>query len=123
MEQLALIIKVQATIRGYLTRKKIRVAQMNMGIYQYDPNAEVADDYDNPKVQVSPPPNPTISLQLPFLTESLRDLWPSLFIFGDLLSVKSRFDTREEVLEKMAEFRAGRTIEQRMQPNAIRNLI
>ena len=53
MEQLALIIKVQATIRGYLTRKKIRVAQMNMGIYQYDPNAEVADDYDNPKVQVS----------------------------------------------------------------------
>lgn len=24
---------------------------MNMGIYQYDPNAEVADDYDNPKVQ------------------------------------------------------------------------
>jgi hypothetical protein len=33
MEQLALIIKVQATIRGYLTRKKIRVAQMNMGIY------------------------------------------------------------------------------------------
>ena len=26
---------------------------MNMGIYQYDPNAEVADDYDNPKVQVS----------------------------------------------------------------------
>ena len=66
MEQLALIIKVQATIRGYLTRKKIRVAQMNMGIYQYDPNAEVADDYDNPKVQVSPPPNPTISLQLPF---------------------------------------------------------
>ena len=54
LEQLALVIKVQATIRGYLTRKKIRVAQMNMGIYQYDPNGgEVQDDYDNAKVQVS----------------------------------------------------------------------
>ncbi len=33
MEQLALIIKVQATIRGYLTRKKIRITQINMGMY------------------------------------------------------------------------------------------
>jgi len=56
MEQLALIVKVQATIRGYLTRKKVRIAQMNMGMGHgyYDPNGiEVADDYDNPKVQVS----------------------------------------------------------------------
>lgn len=58
MEQLALIVKVQATIRGYLTRKKVRIAQMNMGMgaHYYDPEVQVNEDYDNPKVQVSLPP-------------------------------------------------------------------
>lgn len=53
MEQLALIVKVQATIRGYLTRKKVRIAQMNMGMgaHYYDPEVQVNEDYDNPKVQ------------------------------------------------------------------------
>ena len=58
MEQLALIVKVQATIRGYLTRKKVRIVQMNMGMgaHYYDPEVQVNEDYDNPKVQVSLPP-------------------------------------------------------------------
>lgn len=50
MEQLALIVKVQATMRGYLTRKRIRIMQMNAGMYQYD-GQEGQEDYDNPKVQ------------------------------------------------------------------------
>ena len=58
MDQIALIIKVQAAFRGYITRKKIRVAQVNMGMHhQYDPYEGMAggenDDYDNPKVLVS----------------------------------------------------------------------
>ena len=53
MEQLALIVKVQATIRGYLTRKKVRAAQVNMGMgaHYYDGTEQPGEnDYDNPKV-------------------------------------------------------------------------
>ena len=50
--QLALLIKVQANIRGFLTRKKIRTQQYNagMGGFNYEDGQQ---DYDNPKVQVS----------------------------------------------------------------------
>ena len=33
MQQLSLLIKVQANIRGYLTRKRIRTMQYNAGMY------------------------------------------------------------------------------------------
>ena len=56
-KQLALIIKVQANIRGFLTRKKIRTMQYNagmgMGGYVYGEDGELMQDYDNAKVQVS----------------------------------------------------------------------
>jgi len=35
MKQLALLIKVQANIRGFITRKRIRTMQMHAGMY-YD---------------------------------------------------------------------------------------
>lgn len=54
--QLALIIKVQANIRGFLTRKKIREMQINAGMgmdgFGYNADGELQQDYDNPKVQV-----------------------------------------------------------------------
>ncbi len=52
LDQLALIIKVQANIRGYITRKRIRHMQYNAGMGGYV-HEEGANDYDNPKVQVS----------------------------------------------------------------------
>ena len=56
-KQLALVIKVQANIRGFLTRKKIRTMQYNagmgMGGYVYGEDGELMQDYDNAKVQVS----------------------------------------------------------------------
>ena len=55
--QLAMIIKVQAVFRGYLTRKRIRTMQYNagmgMGGFVYGEDGEIHQDYDNPKVQVS----------------------------------------------------------------------
>lgn len=52
VEQLALIIKVQANIRGYITRKRIRHMQYNAGMGGYV-HEDGINDYDNPKVQVS----------------------------------------------------------------------
>jgi hypothetical protein len=52
VEQLALVIKVQANIRGYITRKRIRHMQYNAGMGGYV-HEDGANDYDNPKVQVS----------------------------------------------------------------------
>lgn len=53
--QMALLIKIQANIRGYLTRKRIRTMQINAGIgmggYVYNEDGEIQQDYDNPKVQ------------------------------------------------------------------------
>ena len=49
---MALIIKVQANIRGYITRKRIRHMQYNAGMGGYV-NDDGTQDYDNPKVQVS----------------------------------------------------------------------
>ena len=55
--QLALVIKVQAHMRGFLTRKRIRAvhynAGMGMGGFVYGEDGEIQQDYDNPKVQVS----------------------------------------------------------------------
>jgi len=50
--QMALIIKVQAYIRGYITRKRIRHMKYTAGMaaYVYE---DGINDYDNPKVQVS----------------------------------------------------------------------
>lgn len=48
--QLALLIKVQANVRGYLTRKRIRTMQYTAGMGGYNYN-EDQQDYDNPKVQ------------------------------------------------------------------------
>jgi hypothetical protein len=43
--QLALLIKIQANIRGYLTRKRIRAMQINagmgMGGYTYNEDGEI----------------------------------------------------------------------------------
>ncbi len=52
-QQLALLIKAQANIRGYLTRKKIRTMQFNPGMPMDYNDGEVQQDYDNAKVQVS----------------------------------------------------------------------
>jgi len=52
LDQLALIIKVQANIRGYITRKRIRHMQYNAGMNGYI-HEDGINDYDNPKVQVS----------------------------------------------------------------------
>lgn len=53
--QLALLIKIQANIRGFLTRKRIRAMQINagmgMGGYTYNDDGEIQQDYDNQKVQ------------------------------------------------------------------------
>jgi len=49
---LALIIKVQANIRGFLARKQIRQMQYNAGMAGYVHDGEM-NDYDNPKVAVS----------------------------------------------------------------------
>lgn len=46
---MALIIKVQANIRGYITRKRIRHMQYNAGMGGYV-NDDGTQDYDNPKV-------------------------------------------------------------------------
>lgn len=53
--QLALLIKVQANIRGFLTRKRIRSMQYNsgMGGFQVGEDGQIVEDYDNQKVQVS----------------------------------------------------------------------
>lgn len=51
-QQLALLIKVQANIRGYITRKRIRHMQYNAGMGDYV-HEEGVQDYDNQKVQVS----------------------------------------------------------------------
>ena len=50
-QQLVMIIKVQARIRGLLARRRVKTIKMNagMGGYQYD--GEVVQDYDNQKVQ------------------------------------------------------------------------
>ena len=49
--QLGLLIKIQAHIRGFLTRKKIKSMQMNAGIgmggYTYNQNGEIEVNYDN----------------------------------------------------------------------------
>ena len=49
--QLALLIKIQANIRGFLTRKRIRAMQINagmgMGGYTYNEDGEIQQDYDN----------------------------------------------------------------------------
>jgi len=55
MRQLALLIKIQANIRGYLTRKRIRTMQINAGMgmgggYTYNEDGEIQQDYDNQKV-------------------------------------------------------------------------
>ena len=49
--QLALLIKVQANMRGFLTRKKIRQMQYNAGMAGFVHEGE--NDYDNQKVAVS----------------------------------------------------------------------
>ena len=64
--QLALIIKVQANIRGFITRKKIRQMQYNAGMGGHVHDGEM-NDYDNPKVAVS---NTTLYLPNIFLTYS-----------------------------------------------------
>ena len=51
--QLAMLIKVQAVIRGYLTRKMIRTMQYNTGALGDRYNAEYDENqnnYDNAKV-------------------------------------------------------------------------
>lgn len=54
-KQMALLIKIQANIRGFLTRKRIRTMQINAGMgnggYAYNEDGEIQQDYDNPKVQ------------------------------------------------------------------------
>jgi len=40
MNQLALLIKVQANIRGYLTRKRIRTMQYNAGMGGFNYNED-----------------------------------------------------------------------------------
>jgi hypothetical protein len=53
--QMACLIKIQAHIRGFLARKKIKAMHMNAGIgmggYTYNPNGEIELNYDNPQVQ------------------------------------------------------------------------
>ena len=55
--QLNMLIKCQAVIRGYLTRKRIRTMQYNagmgMGGFVYDDDGQLQQDYANEKVQVS----------------------------------------------------------------------
>jgi len=51
-KELALLIKVQANIRGFITRKRIRHMQYNAGMGGYIA-VDGIQDYDNPKVQVS----------------------------------------------------------------------
>jgi NADPH-dependent curcumin reductase CurA len=51
-KELALIIKVQANIRGFIARKQIRQMQYNAGMAGYVHDGEM-NDYDNPKVAVS----------------------------------------------------------------------
>ena len=56
MEELALIIKIQARIRGFLTRKKIRQFQLTSGIGShqfYNADGNILQNYDNEKVKVS----------------------------------------------------------------------
>lgn len=52
LEQVALLIKIQAHVRGFLTRKKIRQMQYNAGMGGYVHDGEM-NDYENVKVQVS----------------------------------------------------------------------
>ena len=63
MRQMAMIIKVQANIRGFITRKKIRQMQYNAGMAGYIHDGEI-NDYDNAKVAVSH----SHSLYSPFIT-------------------------------------------------------
>ena len=64
-QQLACIIKVQAVMRGFLTRKALRANNMQIEMAgmgsggMYDEDGQLQQDYDNPKVQVS-----TLSYQL-----------------------------------------------------------
>lgn len=55
MNELALIIKVQAVVRGFLARKNVRTMYYNAGMgsgqYAYNEDGELQQDYDNPKVQ------------------------------------------------------------------------
>jgi hypothetical protein len=57
--QLACIIKVQAVMRGFLTRKALRTNNMQIEMAgmgsggMYDEDGQLQQDYDNPKVQVS----------------------------------------------------------------------
>ena len=49
--QLYMITKVQALIRGFLTRKRIRTMHYNVGMgVMYNEDGEIQQDYDNPKV-------------------------------------------------------------------------
>lgn len=41
---------MQANIRGYITRKKIRAMQFMPGMADYQYNDDLQQDYDNPKV-------------------------------------------------------------------------
>ena len=52
-QQLALLIKVQARIRGMIVRKRIKHMQYNAGMGGFVYQEGQANDYDNPKVQVS----------------------------------------------------------------------
>lgn len=54
MEELALVIKIQARIRGFLTRKKISAFKVSAGFGAhnfYGADGQILQNYDNPKVQ------------------------------------------------------------------------
>ena len=54
MKDVALIIKIQAHIRGFLTRKKIRAYQYTAGIGShqfYNQDGNIYQNYDNEKVK------------------------------------------------------------------------
>lgn len=72
-----------------MTRKKIRVAQVNMGMHhQYDPYEGMAaggdgnDDYDNPKVLVS---------CLVFIFQKTQRTWSTLFLVLMNLDILTSF--------------------------------
>ena len=54
MEQIALIIMVQAHIRGFLARKQVNLFRAGSGMGQhqfYNIDGQILQNYDNPKVQ------------------------------------------------------------------------
>ena len=53
MSEMALLIKVQACIRGFICRKRIKHMQYNAGMNGFVYQEGQANDYDNAKVQVS----------------------------------------------------------------------